>query len=640
MLEWIRRNKLMTQIILLVFIVPSFIFLGVQGYDMLGDGNAPAKVDGKVISEQEWENAQREEASVLRQRAGNQFDSKWIESPNFKWMVLEKIIDNRVVATEIAKEKMTVPDVVVLQKIMEIPGLTTEDGKLDRERYEAGLKAQGLTDQMHFAMVRKELLQQQIAIPLQYAFYMPQSVTERVWDIFEQEREVQVKLFKASDYRSQVKVSPEDLETYYKTHSSQFTVPEHLSAEFVVLDMQSIEDTVKVSEADIKSYYDQNIRRFTIPEERRVSHILIDVPKNASESDHKAARDKALSLLATLKENPSNFASLAKKHSNDPGSASKGGDLGFFSKGKMVKPFEDAAFALKKGELSDVVQSDFGYHILMLTDIKPAIQRPLSEIKPQVLGEIKNQLAGKKFAEAAEIFSNTVYEQADSLQPVADKLKLKILKADNLTRNANPAYAKHIILNNPKFLQAIFSDDAIKNKHNTEAIEISPQLMVAARISEYFPAKVKPFNEVKEGIEKVVLAQKTVKLAREAGEAELKQLNEGASPKGFSSAVKVSRQMINMTGRTDLMPIMKADVSKLPTYVSGVDYAEGYVIYRINKISEPTKHNRQVREAMQTQLMRNMSQQEMYAYMRYLRDKAKVEILKKPEEQKAETAQK
>ncbi|MCL1886673.1 MAG: SurA N-terminal domain-containing protein [Betaproteobacteria bacterium] len=637
MLELIRRNKLLTQIILLVFIVPSFIFFGVQGYDLLGDGNAPAKVSGKTISEQEWENAQREQADMLRQQAGPQFDPKWIESPHFKWMVLERLIDNRVIAAEIASEKMTIPDEVVLRKIMEIPGLTTPDGKLDRERYEAGLKAQGLTDQMHFAMVRQDLLQQQIAAPLQYGFFLPQGMTEHMWDIFEQERNVQVKVFKAADYRSQVKASMEELESYYTSHHNQFTTPEHLSIELVVLDMQSIKESIKISEADIKSYYEQNARRFAIPEERRASHILIEVPKNASESDQKAARDKAESLLVKLKENPAAFAELAKANSKDPGSAAKGGDLGFFTRGKMVKSFEEVVFALKKGELSDVVKTDFGYHIIMLTDIKPAMERPLSAVYAQVVDEIRNQLAGKKYAEYAEIFSNMVYEQPDSLQPVADKLKLKILKVENLTREPNPAHANHVILSNPKFLQAIFSDEVIKNKHNTEAIEIGPQLMVAARALQYQPVAVRPFNAVKSDVEKIVLTEKMARLAKEAGEAELARLKEGGVPKGFSPPVKVSRQMINMTGRLDLMPIMKADISTLPAYISGADYAEGYVIYRINEVSVPEKHNPQVREAIQTQLMRSAAQQEMFAYMNYLREKAKVEWLKKPEEKQAES---
>jgi len=636
MLELIRRNKLMTQIILLVFIVPSFIFFGVQGYDLLGDGNAPAKVKGKAISEQEWENAQREQADMLRQRAGKEFDPKWIESPDFKWMVLDRVIDDRVIATEIAAEKLTIPDAVVLQKIMEIPGLTTEDGKLDREKYEAGLKAQGMTDQMHFALMRQELVQQQIAVPLQYGFYLPQLLTEHIWAIFEQEREVQVKIFKAVDYRSKVKVTAEELDAYYTGNAARFAIPEHLSIELVVLDMPSIEDSIKISEADIKSYYEQNARRFAVPEERSASHILIEVPKSASESDHKAAREKAESLLAQLRGNPSSFAELARTHSKDAGSAAKGGALGFFTRGKMVRPFEDAAFTLKKGELSDVVQTDFGYHIILLTDIKPAVEKPLSAVRTQVVEEIRKQLAGKRYAEAAEIFSNTVYEQPDSLQPVADKLKLRILKVDNLTREPNPAHAKHIILSNTKFLQAIFMDEVTRGKHNTEAIEIESQLMVAARASRYYPAAVRPFDEVKASIEKVVLAQKTAELAREAGEAELAELKEGDTPKGFSPPVTVSRQMINMTGRLDLMPIMKADISKLPTYINGVDYAEGYVVYRINKVTTPTAKNPQIREAMRTQLMRSSAQQEMFAYMNYLRTKAEVERLRKPEDRKTD----
>lgn len=629
MLEIIRNNKLVTKIILLVFIVPSFIFFGVQGYDLLGDGDAPAKVNGKKIAKQEWDNAQREQADMLRKRAGAQFDSKWIESPAFKWQVLERLITDRVIATEIQNERLAVPDAVVFQKIMEIPGLTNAEGKLDRQRYEAGLRAQGLTDQMHFAMVRHDLLQQQIGAPFQYGSAVPDSMKEHVWNLFEQEREVQIKVFKATDY--QAKITDEDLDAYYKANGKQFSIPEYLDAELVILDMQTIENSIKISEADLKAYYEQNARRFAIPEERRASHILIALPKEANDSDKKAAREKANALLAKAKEAPSKFSELAKANSQDPGTASKGGDLGFFTRGKMVRSFEEATFNLKKGEVSNVVESDYGYHIIYLTDIKPAIEKPLAAVRPQVEAEIKKQLAGKRFAEAAELFANTVYEQADSLQPAADKLKLKIAKVEHLTREVKPEFAKHPILSNPKFMEALFSDDVIKNKHNTEAIEITPQLMVAARAAKYHPATVKPFETVKSEIEKIVKQQKTAALARQAGEAELAKLKEGEAPKGFSPAVKVSRQMINMTGRQDLLPIMKADVSQLPTYTSGVEYAEGYVIYRINKVSDPSVHNAQMRQALEMQLRQSMSQQEIFAYMKYLRQKAKVEILKKPE---------
>ena len=630
MLELIRRNKVVSKIILLVFIVPSFVFFGVQGYDMIGAGNAPAKVKGKPISEVEWENAQREHADALRQQAGQQFDPRWIESPEFKWIVLERLIDEKVMAAEIATEGLSAPDEAVLQKIMEIPGITTEEGKLDRERYEAALRAQGLTDSMHFSLVRREMLASQVVAPLQLGFMLPRQVTEHIWDLFEQEREVQVKVFRASDYQRRVNLSQEEKEAYYNQNSSQFTVEEHLNAQLVVLDMQSVEGTIRVTEEEIRAYYEQNARRFAVPEERRASHILIAVRKDAPEAERAAAREEAESLLRQLKADPALFAKLAREHSADPGSAAKGGDLGFFTRGRMVRPFEDMAFVLNKGETGDIVETDFGYHIILLTDIRPSKERPLSEVHSVIVEEIRKQLAARRYAEYAEIFSNMVYEQSDSLKPVADRLNLKVLTFDNITRSGNPAYAQHPVLSSQRFLQAIFSEDAVMRRNNTEAVEIEPQLMVAARVVTHSPARVRPFSEVRSGIEQILMTQKTAAMAKAAGQAELVRLNEGGEATGFSPPINVSRQMINMTGRLDLVPVMQANVDILPVFVSGVDYAEGFVIYRINNVHTPRQPDPQVRQAIQMQVLRSAAHQEMSAYMRYLREKAKVERLRHP----------
>ena len=633
MLELIRRNKFVSKIILLVFIVPSFVFFGVQGYDMIGAGNAPAKVKGKPISEQEWENAQREHADTLRQQSGQQFDPAWIESPDFKWIVLERLINEKVIAAEIAALGLTVPDEAVLQKIMEIPGITTADGRLDRERYESALRAQGLSDSMHFSIVRSEMLTQQIAAPLQYGFILPQQVTQHVWDLFEQEREVQIKVFRASDYRRQVSPSLAEKEAYYTQNGSQFTVEEHLSGQLVVLDMQSIESTIRITEEEIKTYYQQNARRFAIPEERRASHILIEARKGAPAAEREAAHDEAQSLLLQLRETPALFEKLAKEYSADPGSAAKGGDLGFFARGKMVKAFDDMVFVLNKGEISDIVETDFGYHIIMLTDIKPSTERPLSAVHATIVDEIRKQLAMRRYTEHAEIFSNTVYEQADSLQPVAEKLKLKVIPFENITRKGPPAQsgAHHPILSNQRFLQAIFSEDAIRSRNNTEAIEIEPQLMIAGRVTTHSPQRVRPFNEVRSDIEQILIAQKSAAMAKAAGQAELTRLSEGGEARGFSPPTRVSRQMINMTGRLDLLPIMQANVDVLPVFVAGADYAEGFVIYRINSVSTPKQPNPQVRQAIQMQVVRSAAQQEMAAYISYLRQKSKVEHLRHPE---------
>ena len=587
MLEFIRKHKIIAQIILLIFIVPSFIFVGVEGYQRMGSADSVAKVDGVHISQQEWEHAQRQQADELRQRSGAQFDSKWIESADFKWAVLENMIAERVIAYKIKRDRLTVDEQIVLQKIREIPGLMGPDRKIDEKRYKEALAAQGMTPEMHFAMVHKNLIQQQIGAPLQFSTLVPVTVTNRIASLLEQEREVQKISFKAIDYRTQVKANDNDIEKFHKEHTAQFTIAEHVDIEIAVLDMASVAATIKVSDADIKSYYEQNAGRFTKPEERRIRHILIAVKKDAAENERKAAKEKAEGILAQIKKNPASFAHLAKEHSQDPGSAQNGGDLGFFTKGKMVKPFEETAFAMKKGETSELVQTDYGYHILNLIDIKPAIVKSLAEMKNQILQEVKGQLVNKKYIESAELFSNMVYEQPQSLQPVAEKFGLKIHKLQNVTREPNPAI-KHPLMHNQKFLQAIFSEDAIKNKHNTEAIELQPQVLISARVNKHYPAKVRELDEVKKFIHVQVIMNKARAMAEKASSVQMEKLQTGEDIKGFSGATIISRQKINASGQFEQMAVMQANTEKLPAYVL-VNNAQGYDIYRINKVMQSKK---------------------------------------------------
>ncbi len=643
MLEFIRNHKRLTQIILLVFIIPSFIFVGVEGYKRFGDGDAVAKVDGKAITQQEWDNAQREQAERFRQRAaaqGQPFDNKWIESPQFKWSVLQNLITRRVLLATLSRENLSVPEQVVLQQIRQIPGLIGPDGKLNEARYKEILAARGLNPDMHFAMISQNLALQQIAAPVEYSALEPETVVKRVWNLFEQERTVERRVFDASAYRGQVNVTDDDLTAFYKAHEAEFTVPEHADIELVVLDMPTVANSVKISDADLQSYYAQNRERFSIPEERRAEHILITVPKNASEAEKEKARKKAEALLSQLKADPSRFAELAKAHSEDPGSAKNGGDLGFFTRGKMVKPFNDTVFSMKKGEISDLVETDFGYHIISVTDIKPAVAKPLSQVKDSVLQELKRQQANKKFAEMSETFSNMVYEKPDSLKPAAEALNLTVHSVPGLARDPATAGRQNPLLANPKLLQAVFADDAVKNNHNTEAIEVAPQVLVAARVVKHYPALLTPFEKVKPVVREKVTADKAMALAKAAGEAELGRLKEGAAPSGFSSPVTLTRQKIGMAGRGELAPIMKADVSTLPAY-AGVDMApNGYVIYRITRVVTPEKGDKNLREMMSRQMTNIMAQQDLTAYLNELKKEAKVEIfVPDPSEEKAEASQ-
>jgi peptidyl-prolyl cis-trans isomerase D len=629
MFEFIRTHRRLLQIVLLLFIFPSFVFFGLEGYTRLREGdNAVAKVAGQSITQQEFDRAQREQIERFRQMFGAQFDPKMLDTPEAKQNTLDSLITRHVMAAEAARNQLSVSDQTLQQTILAIPGLTGADGKFDVERYKSLLAAQGMTPAMYEAQLRQDLTLQQVNAAVQSTAFAPKTVANRLSDLNDQERDVQEMLFKTSDYASQVKITDEMLKAFYEKNGSQFETPEQIKAEYVVLNSDVVAAQISVSDADITSYYEQNAKRYTEDEQRRASHILIASDKNASNADKAAAKEKAEKLLQQLRKNPGDFAKLAKENSQDPGSAERGGDLDYFGKGMMVKSFEDAAYKLKQGEISDVVQSDFGYHIILVTGIKPATTKSLDEVKGQIAGEIKKQLAAKKFAEMAEQFSNTVYEQSDSLKAVADKLKLKIETVTGLTRMPNPAIAPNAPYNNPKFLNTLFSDESVKNKRNTEAVEAAPSTLIAGHVIEYKPVTKRPFDEVQSVVRERVTQIEAANLAKKAGEEKLAAAKSSGDANGFAAAKAVSRAKNQGLIPRAFQEVMKADTSKLPAYV-GVDLqAQGYAVYRINKVGQPATQDAARRQNEQQQIAGALAQQEVFAYLEALKKKAKVDIRK------------
>jgi peptidyl-prolyl cis-trans isomerase D len=630
MFDFIRTHQRLMQFLLLLFIFPSFAFFGLESYTRSTDReNVVAKVAGQSITQQEFDNAQREQMERYRQMFGPQFDPKMFDTPEARQGVLDGLIAQRVLANEANRNRLSVSDQTLRQSILNIPGMTGPDGKFDGDRYKGLLATQGMTPATYEARLRQDLAMQQVNGAIQSTGFAPKTVTNRLSDLNDQEREIQETVVKAADFASQVKVTDEMLKAYYEKNIAQFEIPEQIKAEYVLLNTDVVAATIQVSDADIKSYYDQNAKRYGTEEQRRASHILVKADKGASDADKNAAKAKAEKLLEQVRKNPADFAKIAKANSDDPGSAAQGGDLDFFGKGMMVKPFEDTVFKLNKGDISNVVQSDFGFHIIQLTDIKAASIKPLEEVKPEIAADIKKQLAAKKFSELAETFTNTVYEQSDSLKPVADKLKLKIETATSLTRNPNPALGQ-APFNNPKFLKAIYSDEAVKNKRNTEAVEVAPSTLIAGHVVEYKPVTRKPFEEVQAAIRERVTQEEAAKLAKKAGEEKLAALKASGSAEGMGQSKTISRTKPEGVNPAAFSAVMKADTSKLPVYV-GVDLQQqGYGIYRINKIAQPAKVDAARRQAEQQQIANAVSQQEMVSYIDALKKKAKVEVIRPP----------
>jgi peptidyl-prolyl cis-trans isomerase D len=636
MFELLREKKTgqtMAKIILALLIIPFALF-GVDYYRRGAGGDDIATVGGHRISPQEYDQALRERQDRLRGMLGDNFDPAMMENPEVRRSILEDLI-NQYALVERAKDTgLTVSDADLAALIAQIE-VFQRDGKFSRERYEMALRNQGMTTLSFEQKLRQQILAKQAEDPFAQASFVPRAELDRMIALGEQEREVSVAQITPEQFLSQIKLDPAAAKTYYEANKAEFEVPEQVRLEYIVLSPDTLTKDVQVSSDEVKKYYEDHQREFGQAEERRASHILINAPATASEAERKAARAKAEELAKQAKQSPDKFAELAKQNSQDPGSAANGGDLGFFARGAMVKPFDDAVFAMKQDEISGPVESDFGFHVIKLTGIKPSKLVPLDEATPRIEQEIKKQKAAKKFAEVAENFSNLVFEQGDSLKPAADALKLPIQQSGFIRRKGGSPQFPAV---NEKMLAAVFSEEVLKNKRNTEAIEVAPNTLVSARVLEYKPAALRPFEEVSGEIEKKLQLKQAAELAARQGKEALEKLQQGGEAAGvsFGAPLRVSRQKPAGLPEAGVRPVFQANASKLPQYVGLENPRGGYTLVKIIRVLEPPAPTDAQRRLYGDQLRQLAAQEQLSAYLASSREREGVKIRTEMLEKKAQ----
>ncbi len=628
MFDFIRKHTKWTMGLLFLLIVPSFILVGMNSGSHSGDkGGAVAKVDGVEITQPEWDRAHQNEVDRLR-AAQPELDVKLLDSPQARYATLERLVRDRVIAVAAHQFKLTASDQRLARELRdspEISALRRPDGSLDMERYRQLLGAQGLSPEMFEANVRTDLSTRQVLAGIGGSGLASSAAADMALNAYLEKREIQLARFNTADFAAKLNPTDADLEQFYKANEKLFQAPEQASIEYVLLDLDSLKKTITVNEADLKTYYDQNIQRLSGPEERRASHILITVPATAPAAEREKAKAKAQELLAIVQKAPDTFADVARKNSQDPGSAPNGGDLDFFARGAMVKPFEDVAFAMKKGDISDVVASDFGFHIIKLTDIKAPKQRSFEEMRPELEADLKKQQAQQKFSEKAEAFSSIVYEQSDSLKPAAEQLKLDIKTAAQVTRQ--PAAGATGPLANPKFLNELFSSEAIEKKRNTKAVEAGPNQLVSGRIVQYIAAHTQPLAEVKEQVRQRWLAQHGAQEARKEGAAKLAAWKAAPATAALAAPVLVSREQMQGLPAQVVDAALRADTSALPAF-AGVDLgAQGYAVVKVGKVVPRDAPPEAAVKGARSQYGQWWAAAETQAYYNSLKERFKVEIL-------------
>ncbi|KQT37482.1 SurA N-terminal domain-containing protein [Methylophilus sp. Leaf414] len=620
MLEALRKHTQgwMAKIILALIVVPFALF-GIDSYlNNAGGQVAVAKVDGQKISLQEYSNAVENARNYL-QSQGQKVDAALLESPAFKQSVLDSIITRRLVEGAIQDYRFKISDDQLSQHVVGMPEFQS-NGKFSEDTYNQLLSQNKLTPAKFEQNIRKDLTVQQVRDGLTNLVFMPQKVAEQsLMSEFEQ-REVSVADVKVVDFINQVTVTPEQVQAYYNQHKTKFIAPAKVKLQFTLLSAAGLVGDVSVSDEEVKQDYEENAAKYQGDEQRQASHILIGFNSTASAEEKAAAKQKAESILKQVKENPKNFEKLAIEFSQDTGSASKGGDLGSFGRGAMVKPFENAAFSMKVGEISDLVESEFGYHIIKLTGITGQ-SSDFDSMKLKIKAELLFQKAQAKYAELADDFGNTVYEQSGSLEPVAKKFNLQVQTSPAMTKDEIAKFFK-----SDRLASMVFSDEVLKEKRNTEAVEISPNNLVAARAVEYTPEAPRTFDEVKSGIESLLKAEAATKLAKQKGEALLAELKAGKAVNAdWIPPVTIDRR--NAQGLTDavMRNVFKVNTHTLPAYYGFNEPNKGYTVIKVIAVNQKLKDSPEVADKAYKAYQAALGSEMSYAYVSSLKAKKDIQ---------------
>ena len=578
MLEQIRsrtQTKL-AKVILGIIIIPFALF-GIDSYlSSVGINIQIASVNDEPITSQELQKTESQFIAQIKSQ-DESADPKMFENIEFKKAVLDKLITTKLVKQEIKNSGFYINDYQVGTYIAGMPEFQ-RDGRFSQDQYDEILKINNLTPKEFDNSIRNDLGSQQVRDSLRKLIYTPKNKIQSLVNLAYQKRDVSIFELKQNAYKKKVDLSELALKKVYEESQTSFVRPDQVKIEFIIYSVAGIVPNIKVADDVVKDYFSNNINRYQAAQQRRAKHILFTLRSGMTESETKEIKTSALSVLKKVRKNPKSFNKIAEKYSQDSESAKNGGDLGFFSRGDMTSAFEDQVFKMSKNQISDLVKTEFGYHIVMLTDIKGEKVK-FESVKNQIKGELLFNIALAEYGSNAEEFSNIVYEQSESLQKAANKFDLKIQDSEWLSFEDAKKF-----FNNEAFAQAIFDKDAIAEKRNISAIEASPNNLVAARVIDYRPSSPKPFEEVKTTIKDFLVEAESQKLLINAGIKLIEDVK--LNPKAIDWIDQLVIDRVDKKGLSDSLinAIFKIDDNQLPAYSGLYDSNGEYIIVKLNKV--------------------------------------------------------
>jgi len=535
MLQILREKAqgLITWFIVLM-IATAFAFFGLSDYFTFKGHSNAAKVNGERIS---WRTVDGIYERVSRQYGG-QADERSLKNQILMGLVQRAALMSRakVLGFQVGEDQLR-------ELLLQIPAFQIE-GQFSKEQYLKVLSQASYSD----ASFRKELLQDALLGQLeqglmQSSFILQNELADTV-ALLDEKRDFGYMLIPARASQKDIKIPLDDLKAYYEDHKVNFIKSEQVVLEYVELSLEQLAKEIKPTKQDALLYYNEHQTLYTTPERVQARHILIAVPAEEDASSSEAAKSKIDSLLNDLKKG-ADFSKVAAKASEDPASAEKGGDLGWFIRGQMVPEFEKVAFALQKpGDISEPVRTQFGYHLIQLIDHKESQVRPFNEVHNLIEEQIKMEKAQALFAEKAEQFAKMAFEQA-SLTPIAEQFGLAIKETSAFSRQGGKG-----ISNLPEVIKMAFSNEILEQGRNSEPVKVSENSTAIFRLKKYYPAVQQTFEEVQKDIHDLLVAEREKVELKNLGEELVRQLKNGAKPHELAKQHKLEWVIKNSVVRT------------------------------------------------------------------------------------------
>jgi peptidyl-prolyl cis-trans isomerase D len=599
-----------------------FALWGVNSYMGGPTDVAVAKVNGEDITQSEYQRALQMQRDQMRQVMGEQFDPALFDSLEVKRSVLEGLIEERLLSKVSSDLGQTVSNAQLSQVIQNTPSFL-KDGKFDQEYYKALLARAGLSSAKYEYDLRNNLLNQEFVSNIQKTAIVTTPSVDNVIRLEKQSRDIAYGVIPVQSFYNEVDVEEENIRLYFESNKQLYTAPEQVSVEYVELSVDSLKQSINVDESTLKSFYADNEDQFVGPEQRRFSHILI-------EGDD----DTAVNTITALKsriDSGESFELVAKEASQDFGSADNGGDLGFITTNMMDAEFEEAAFALNNiGDVSEPVQTEFGYHLITLTEVQAAEGKNYSQAKSEVEELYKQREAEKLFYEKAEQLADLSYESPDSLDYTAEVLELEVKESQLFTRNGGSGIAS-----DQKVINAAFSTDVLDEGLNSAVIERSKTDFLVLRKKRFIEETLLPFDSVAPAIEQSLRFEKMRAKAEQAGEDIIAKIADGVAAETLFDAENWHVEQNYQRGSDKISAQLLEQAFETPKPVNGEATYSGFtaengnfIVVKVSGVQdgESSSVDSEQREALLGHLKRIATNGELAALLASIKAEAEIEL--------------